>query len=91
MTDFPIYIYIFFLFFFFFLPGALGGSVLICVLSFGYGLCHSFQLPVEKKALNSIFFFLLFSNHPVAWHLIASPFKAERRRAYGSICRMAEN
>lgn len=65
--------------------------MLTCVLSIGHGLCHSFQLLVEIKALNSYFFSFLCSTHPVAWHLMAGPFKAERCGAYGSMCRMAEN
>lgn len=65
--------------------------MLICVVSIGHGLCHSFQLLVEIKALNSYFFFPLFIPHPGAWHLMAGPFKVERCRANGSMCRMGEN
>lgn len=54
-----------------------------------------FSAPCGDKGLKLFFFwfgfFFLFSTHPVAWHLMVGPFKAERCRAYSCKCRTAEN
>lgn len=52
-----------------------------------------FSAPCGDQGLKLLllFFISLFIPHPVAWHLTAGPFKAERCRANGSMCRMAEN
>lgn len=38
--------------------------MLICIVSVGHGLCHSFQLLVEIKALNSYYCFYFFVYSP---------------------------
>lgn len=52
-----------------------------------------FSAPCGDKGLKLLllFFISLFIPHPVAWHLMAAPFKAEGCRANGSMCRMAES
>lgn len=52
-----------------------------------------FSAPRGDKGLKLLllFFISVFISHPVAWHLMAGPFKVERCRANGSVCRMAEN
>lgn len=66
--------------------------MIIYVVSIGHGLCQ-FSAPCGDKGLKLLLlvFISLFTPHPVAWHLMAGPFKAEGCRANGSVCRMAEN
>lgn len=52
-----------------------------------------FSAPCGDQGLKLLVLFLisLFIPHRIAWHLTAGPFKAERCRTNGSMCRMAEN